>query len=587
MNIRFNSIHIVAFKSLSECQLVLDNRGIVAVVGQNDYDACVKSNGAGKSSIFNALYWCFYGKTPDGVSNPTNKYTKAKCCVELNFEVDSGSYTVVRSVTAGGTQSVEVVADGTVISARNKTENDKYIRETLLQMPPDIFSSLVYLTQGFANRLSVLTPAARKQQLETITATSKYVDEFAHKLSEIRNSYDNEVRHLDMKLAANESARQVHEASIQKCNKSLQEAAAQLSYIDVDTPSGSKRYTSDDLPQLTANLSRAESSLTEVSNMKINADSNAKQCKANIQLNKQRLAQLNSQSADIRNSIVNAAKKKCPVCHQNLSDAFADEYCRLQQSKLSELESDIQATEKAIKALELNLPAYECKVNEYMTNYTQLQQVVSTLRSIIRQIPSDKVDTKALEDMIADADQHINVLATERSDLQNLRNDAADYMDVAAHCYQLASKQFRAYLLKQSVDFMNARLMYYSTKLFSNESDVIAVKSDSTKLEISLGEYTYEELSGGEKRRVDLALMLAQRDLAFDVAGIQSNILILDEVMDNLDETATMAALELLQEQSTYVATMFIVSHNNYSLPVDSKIVVQKSSDRIANVVEM
>ena len=120
--------------------------------------------------------------------------------------------------------------------------------------------------------------------------------------------------------------------------------------------------------------------------------------------------------------------------------------------------------------------------------------------------------------------------------------------------------------------------------LFSNESDVVRMRADSVKLDIFCGDAIYDSLSGGERRKVDIAVMLAQRDLSSHLAGMSCNILILDEVLESLDESATQVCLSLLEQQSQNVDSMFIISHNNYALPVDSTIVVTKGADHIASV---
>jgi energy-coupling factor transporter ATP-binding protein EcfA2 len=120
--------------------------------------------------------------------------------------------------------------------------------------------------------------------------------------------------------------------------------------------------------------------------------------------------------------------------------------------------------------------------------------------------------------------------------------------------------------------------------LFSNSSDLINLKSDGNKLNICLGDALYESLSGGEKRKVDIALTIVQRDMLIDIAGVTSNIIVLDEVIDFCDETATESILSMFTSVSDTVSTMEIISHNDYNIPFDKTLIVHKTTDRQAIV---
>ena len=106
----------------------------------------------------------------------------------------------------------------------------------------------------------------------------------------------------------------------------------------------------------------------------------------------------------------------------------------------------------------------------------------------------------------------------------------------------------------------------------------------NNKLEVFLDDGEYGSLSGGEKRKVDLALSLAQRDLALNISGLTSNILILDEVMDNLDEKATRYTLNMITSISSEIDSLYIISHNQYDIPYDNIMIIEKDENRISHI---
>lgn len=131
---------------------------------------------------------------------------------------------------------------------------------------------------------------------------------------------------------------------------------------------------------------------------------------------------------------------------------------------------------------------------------------------------------------------------------------------------------------------MNSRLDEYSGKLFSNGADVIRLEVDESKLDIYLNDAIYDTLSGGERKKVDIALVLTQRDLAMNIAGTSSNILVLDETLEGLDEYATNITLDMIVEKVQEIDSMFIISHNDYTIQYDSIMTVVKSPSRVSNV---
>ena len=80
---------------------------------------------------------------------------------------------------------------------------------------------------------------------------------------------------------------------------------------------------------------------------------------------------------------------------------------------------------------------------------------------------------------------------------------------------------------------------------------------------------------------------MIQRDLARNESGFSSNLLILDEVLDNLDATGADSVLSLLEYKSPDINTMMIVSHKpDINIPSDRIITVTKGADQISRITK-
>jgi DNA repair exonuclease SbcCD ATPase subunit len=78
-------------------------------------------------------------------------------------------------------------------------------------------------------------------------------------------------------------------------------------------------------------------------------------------------------------------------------------------------------------------------------------------------------------------------------------------------------------------------------------------------------EFTYNNLSAGERARLDFSLQMAWREIARIKGSVDTNLLVLDEMLDaNLDEAGTTAALDIINELSiSHNVNVFIVSHKS------------------------
>ena len=96
------------------------------------------------------------------------------------------------------------------------------------------------------------------------------------------------------------------------------------------------------------------------------------------------------------------------------------------------------------------------------------------------------------------------------------------------------------------------------------------LKSGETREKFSIeisnqdGGQEYSANSGGERKRIDLAINLALQDLVASRSNKRINIAMFDEIFDSLDETGIEQVIELLQELSKEKSSIFVISHNEH-----------------------
>ena len=95
----------------------------------------------------------------------------------------------------------------------------------------------------------------------------------------------------------------------------------------------------------------------------------------------------------------------------------------------------------------------------------------------------------------------------------------------------------------------------------------------------------YECLSGGEKQKVDLIIQFAIKKLLTEYYSINTNLIVLDEIFDNLDIVGCNKVIDLITAELGDVSSVFIVSHRqDLQIPYDRLITIVKNPDGISSI---
>lgn len=272
------------------------------------------------------------------------------------------------------------------------------------------------------------------------------------------------------------------------------------------------------------------------------------------------------------------------------------------QNKQTELDKEIEKGKKLKEEFEKLSEVYRDKsteINEQQTNLlntnnkkTQLLHNIQNIQQNIDSLNKQKdtilkfeiPDKTQYEKMCKNIDKQIVELNDNINNLNKQLEENNDYVGSIKHCLQLITKDFRTYLLQNSITYLNSLLKNYSQKLFSNEKDIIYITQDDTKLNIQLGEATYESLSGGEKTRVNIALLLAQKSLANVIGNISCNIIILDEILGYCDAQAEEKVIDLITTELEDLDSIYMVSHKEIPIGYDTEIIVTKNKQGLSTV---
>lgn len=576
MNLIFKRISISGFQSLGEeISIDLQQRGITLIKGINLYEENASSNGSGKSSIFESIFFSLYGTTTNGVTYPANRYLKNGYSLKLEFNLNNINYTIIRT-GKGKASTVTIFKDNKDISKRNKTDTEKFIQNDILKLPQDLFLSTVFLSQGFNGDISKLTPSGRKERIETLINTAEVTEGFRKEVQQIKDEYSKNANEILQTINYDKG----NLDSLKRENERIEK------YIQETLKEGNYSLTIEEL-QNEINSIQEQIEILEINEKKFNesyqdSKNSSSMCSLNINNNNSLISSKRLEINRLKTS------DTCPTCGRKF-DGINEEHIN---NSIKELENEIESLEKENMLQKSSYESFNSKMNKCASRCSEIRKMISDNKNKLSTYKEELLErtksknTSEQENRLNENKISITDLSEKIEKNNTIYNNEIELSDVANHCTVLINKQFRNYLLKTAIDFLNERLKYYSRLLFSNESDTISFVQDASKLDISLGDADFKTLSGGEKKKVCISLILAQKDLATRMSGLNSNILILDEVFENLDPEAVDVVIDALTQVSSDVDSMFVISHKETSIGYDNIITVTKGKDRISNIVD-
>ena len=300
-------------------------------------------------------------------------------------------------------------------------------------------------------------------------------------------------------------------------------------------------------------------------------------------------------------------KDTCPTCGQKLVGVMKPDISPY-KSKVDDLSFEIVEINKQLLTIQkqrddaLAVVAQKYDV-ELSTNSKNLKNEQLNLSTTTQKLNSAKVEmnaaTNALNKCAEEIMQFEATLGSLRITVENNTKDIKAINESLTDSYgELEEKQmslevltkfetilkrdFRGFLLSNIIEFISKRAKEYCKVIF--DTDKIGFYLDGNNIEIDYLDKAYENLSGGERQKIDLIVQFSIRDMLCGYLGFTSNILVLDEVFDGLDMIGCQRVLDVISSISD-IKNIFIVTHRrDLSVPTDKEITVVKSSDGISEL---
>jgi len=524
-------------------EIQLDNASNTLVVG---------SNGAGKSTVLDALCFVLFGKPFRSVNKPQlmNSINNKDCVVEIEFNVGNKSFRIVRGIKPN---LFEIYQDGTLLNQDAASRDyQEHLEKFILKLNYKSFTQIVILGSASFTPFMQLSAADRRaiiEELLDIQIFSAMNNIIKEKLTINKDSIATKKHEIDL-AQQKYDLQKLHTDEVDQNNaeKAIQyDEAIQLTYGEIQEIHANTATTTSKIEeslQLVINKSQVETKLKTITKLESQIEANLSKYKKDISFFQQ--------------------NDNCPTCRQEIALGF-------KETELANTNQRVTECEHGLRELEKKLTEEQNKLNiisEIQKEIQKLQILAATNNTAV--IEKQKY-IKTVEKQLAELNLNKESTAKEQQQLQELLDcllkqqedlrtliEEKTYYDAASGL--LKDTGIKTKIVKQYLPIINKLVNKYlaSFDFFVNfnldESFRETIKSRHRD------EFTYASFSEGEKQKIDLALLFSWRAVAKLKNSANTNLLILDEVFDSsLDANGTeylMMILHMLEG-----ANVFVISH--------------------------
>jgi len=620
LNIQFNNISIKNFLSFKNADIDFSNyHGYISVIGiNNNPKDNAKSNGSGKSAVFDALCWVLTGETVRGVKDVKNLFVDGDAFVKLYFDLDDKQYEVTR--TKGKSSTLKLIENGKDISGKGIRDTETILSDRLRDIDSTLIGSVILLGQGMPNRFSNNIPSGRKEVLEKLSKSNFMIDDLSTKISnrktQLDNDYQNEIAEsYSIKSDINSTEREILSVesqldeleSINKLKDDVVFKTQELEKCKTELNELKEKFATENNSLISLREEYVEAQIA--ADDKIKEDTKGLKNQAEYEQNE--INSINAKILVLKKDIdrVKSIKDVCPTCGQKIQGVHkpdtSEQEKELQvlinslanhKDSLSKLQNQIVEVENGIKdATRKLLEILANKGQSQKTIVTDIQSKINEMQdannSLSVTIESNKNKIDLYEKNRTNLIQKLNIakdnLKTyKEKEEQNKSNQETlvKRLDIIKKFSTVISRDFRGILLEDIIAYLNNVIVKYSNTVFGHSN--LKLVLDKNNLDIIYCDKQYESLSGGEKQKVDVIIQFALRYMLCNMMNFSSNIIVLDEVFDNCDIEGCDKIIELISKELSDINSVFIITHHNFELQLstDYDIIIIKGADNISRI---
>lgn len=511
----------------------------------------VGKNGASKSScILDSIVFALYGKPFRKLVKPNivNSINKSNLLVEIEFTISKKRYKVIRGIKPN---IFEIYCNDKLVNQDAKSKDyQEYLEKYILKTNYKSFINVVILGSARYIPFMQMTAADRRSIIEELldiqifSTMNTLLKDKVSKLKEESNKIEYQIDLINEKIKLQKSNIEDHKNNIKdqikEKHNEIEKSNGQIEKYQEDIIKIQKHI--DILIEQIKDKSSLEKKKQSLITMENKLDSNIKKIK---------------KEEDFYNNHSN-----CSTCKQPIDDEFKKIQLERGNKKIIELNTGLDKLNSDLGKVKLRLKEIE-KINDniikHQNEIIKLNASISTIQRYIQKEIKSIGEISNIErieitnEKLIEMKSELEIYLKTQEDLNNTKK----YYEFS----QLLLKDggIKTKIIKQYLPILNKLINTYLSKMnffvnFNiNENFEEIIKSRYRD------EFRYENFSEGEKLRIDLSILFAFRQIAKMKNSINTNLLIMDEILDtSIDKEGIEIFLEML---NSIDSNIFIISH--------------------------
>ena len=510
----------------------------------------VGKNGAGKSTLLDAITYALFGKPFRKINKPQlhNSVTRKGLLVEIEMKISGVPYKIRRGDRPG---VFEVIQDGKLLNQNAKnTEYQEVLEKQIIKCNFKSFCQIVIVGSATYQPFMALPAGNRREiiedllDLQVFTVMNKLLVQKANdNNSDITNNgMRNKLVNQQLELIKKHTT-QIQESNDKMISEKRERILSTRQQIDI---------SESNLEDISENIKKLRLKVADEHVIKSKRDK-LRTLKSTIENNRDKLRK----EVQFFNHYDN-----CPTCQQEIDDEFKKDTVEKKSCKITE-------NEEGLKKLEAEYNKTLKRIDEILAINDEITDLNFERSSINTKIGGWHEYIEGLEEEITKLQQNIDDI--DVSNLSKLEKELSDIQDKLKELHEnkqvyqvagllLKDGGIKSKIVKQYIPIINKLInKYLSTMDFFvnfelNESFEETIKSRHRD------EFSYASFSEGEKMKINLAILFTWRAIAKLRNSINTNLLIMDEVLDgSIDSDAKDAFFQILGTMQD--TNVFVISH--------------------------
>jgi DNA repair exonuclease SbcCD ATPase subunit len=515
----------------------------------------VGSNGAGKSTILDALTFSLFGKPFRKInkSQLLNSINQSDCVVEVHFDIGRNKYKVIRGIKPA---KFEIYQNGVFLNQDSSVvDQQKHFEQTILKMNYKSFTQIVVLGSSTFVPFMRLPLASRREIIEDILDIQIFstmnvnlkekikiindeLKDHEYKLSLVKEKIDMQKQFmLDIEKKNKED---IQEKENRKDTLLTEALNYESEILNNDQTINEKTAAVSDTSKIKATITKIDSLKNKIST---------------------------KQKSHYKEKIFFEQNDSCPTCGQSIEEHFKQEKIQVLSDKLVEVEkamSDLGQQLSNLRSQENTFILLIDEINELNQKNRQLNNEIKSLHKRIDELDDD---IRKLRDSDVNQREQFSILKSLSEDgkqIQETISETKEEKDCLLTATQLLKDSgIKTRIIKKYLPTMNKLINDYLEKMEFSASFILNENFEEVIKSRYRDEFSYESFSEGEKARIDIALLLTWRSVAKLKNSVDTNLLILDEIFDGSLDQSGNSDLGWILKSFDEKTNVFVISHRD------------------------